>query len=368
MIVTGYGLTTALGNDPEQVFHRLISGQNAARPWDDLNDFPISIACRIDDPAYPVGAGRGRALALDAVNQALCSAGQLDGNGGVFVGSTMGESAGFEENALGGEHAISEIVASTFADHIADEVYPSARRVTYGTACAAGNYAIGNAAAAIRRGELDWAIAGGVEPFSKIAQLGFARLRAMTPDVCRPFDRNRRGMQVAEGAAFVFLESDARVRDRGAEPLARITGLGLSCDAFHPTAPRKDARGVVKAVRDAMAHSGASDVGWISAHGTGTGPSDAAEVLALGEVFSQIPPVSSIKGALGHAMGAAAAIEAVVAIMAMERNVIPANTNLEDPEFDLDFVLEPREIKVDRILSCAYGFGGLNSALVLERA
>lgn len=368
MIVTGYGLTTALGNDPDQVFHRLVSGHTAARRWGDLEDFPIPIACRIDDPAYPSGPGRGRALALDAAKQALASAGQLDDKGGVFVGSTMGESAGFEENALGGDCDMSEIVASTFADHIADEVYPSARKVTYGTACAAGNYAIGNAAAAIRRGELDWALAGGVEPFSKIAQLGFARLRAMTPDVCRPFDRNRRGMQVAEGAAFVFLESEARVRDRGAERRAKITGLGLSCDAFHPTAPRKDARGVVKALRDAVAASGTLDIDWISAHGTGTGPSDSAEVLALEEVFDTVPPVSSIKGAMGHAMGAAAAIEAVVAIMAIERNVIPANTNLEDPEFDLDLVTEPREVKVDRVLSCAYGFGGLNSALVLERA
>ena len=368
MIVTGYGQTTPLGNDPEQVFDRLISGQTAARQWDDLADFPISIACRIDNPAYPIGEGRGRALALDTVKQALRSAGQLDGNGGVFVGSTMGESAGFEENAVGANHVMGEIVASTFADHIADEVFPAARKVTYGTACAAGNYAIGNAAAAIRRGELDWALAGGVEPFSRIAQLGFARLRAMTPDMCRPFDRNRRGMQVAEGAAFVFMESEERVRSRGAEPLARITGLGLSSDAFHPTAPRKDGQGVVRALRDAMAESGAADVDWISAHGTGTGPSDAAEVLALREVFGNVPPVSSIKGALGHAMGAAAAIEAVVAVIAIRANVIPANTNLEDPEFDLDIVREPREVTVDRVVSCAYGFGGLNSALVLERA
>jgi 3-oxoacyl-[acyl-carrier-protein] synthase II len=381
VVVTGVGLICALGDSPDDVFDRILRGESAARHWDDLEaeGFPTTTASRIDDRGElgtdPVR--RGRALAVRAATAATSDAG-LSGRDmadlAVYVGSTMGESAAFEAAARG-EHANLDHAASdTFAAHVAERLETSGRRRTYGTACAAGNYAIGNAARAILAGRVDRAVAGGVDAFSKIAMLGFARARAMSSERCRPFDRNRRGMQLGEGAGFVVLERESAARRRGARVRGVVGALGLSGDAHHPTAPRPDGSGISRAMGVALRLQRLypSDVGWLNAHGTGTPPSDAAEAAATSAVFGgHGVPVSSLKGAIGHCMGGASAIEAALTVIALERQTLPPNVGSDDVDEDLllDVVRTPRPAPGIRwALNCGYAFGGLNSALLIGAA
>ena len=385
--VTGTGAVSALGGDAESTWQAVLEGRTAVRHWADLADegHSLDVACRVDDAVWgadvPAARARGRALAVRAAREALDDAGLLSPDGrltdevdptrvGVFVGTTMGESGTYEEApdtgqfdlSLGGSQVFAEVVASTFS--------VSGPCRTLGTACAAGNYAIGAAARAVASGRVDVAVAGGVEPFSRIAMVGFARMRAMAPDGCAPFGLGRRGMTLGEGAAFLVL----RRRPDAGSARAVVRGLGLSADAHHPTAPREDGSGMAAAMTAALTASGltAADIGWVSAHGTGTPRSDAAESLALHTVFGAAPPpVSSVKGALGHALGAATALEAVLAVRALESRTLPPNAGVSqvDPALDVDVVLSRRSAReLDWVLSCGYAFGGLNSTLVLGRA
>ena len=378
VVVTGMGVRTPLGATTQTLWPRLLAGETASRPWPDLaaEGFPIDRACRIEDTLGAADpARRGRALAVAAARDAAAES-RLAGDArvGVYVGTTMGESAAFERAAEGAQLRVDEAVGSVFAAQVARDLGLSGPSRTYGTACAAGNYALGSAVAAIRAGAVDAALAGAAEPFSKIALLGFARSRAMSGDLCRPFDRHRAGMQLGEAGAFVVLESERRAHGRGSEPLGVVAGLGLSGDAFHPTAPRDDGSGMAAAMRSALARARLrpDEIGWICAHGTGTARSDAAEARAVHEVFGdRPPPVSSIKGALGHSLGAATAVQAVVAVQALRHGIVPPNANLVEPDgsLALDVPAHARAAPaLAWVLSCGYAFGGLNSALVLGRA
>jgi len=389
VVVSGTGVVSPLGGDVDTTWHGVVEGRSAVRQWSDLTaeGHAAQVACRVDDAIWgdgvPERRRRGRELALRAAGEALRSAELLDLDGalsgtvdparvGVFVGSTMGESGVYEDVSNGVPFDLREGGAQVFAEVIADAHGIRGPRRTLGTACAAGNYAIGAAARAVASGRIDLAVAGGVEPFSRIAMVGFARMRAMAPGGCAPFGAGRRGMTLGEGAAFVVLQRRSDVPVERA--LATVAGLGLSADAHHPTAPLEDGRGMATAMVAALARAdlAPSDIGWVSAHGTGTPRSDAAEVLALHTVFGESPPpVSSIKGAIGHSLGAATAIEAVMTVRALRTGILPPNTGTVDvdPTLDVDVVLEARATPaLDRVLSCGFAFGGLNSALVLGRA
>ncbi len=387
VVVTGTGAVSALGGDVEATWRGVLEGRTAVRHWPDLaaEGHALDVACRVDDSVWgddvPHARVRGRTLARRAAREALEDAGLLGPHGrltdavdadrvGVFVGTTMGESGVYEESWTTGEFDLAEGGSQVFAESVGSHFGVEGPRRTLGTACAAGNYAIGAAARAVASGRVDIALAGGVEPFSRIAMVGFARMRAMAPDGCSPFGLGRRGMTLGEGAGFVVLQ---RASD-STSARATVGGLGLSGDAHHPTAPREDGSGMAAAMRAALTASDLSpaDVGWVSAHGTGTPRSDAAESLALHTVFGDTPPpVSSIKGALGHALGAATALEAVIAVRALVERTLPPNAGVAqvDTTLDVDVVLAAREAPdLDWVLSCGFAFGGLNSALVLGRA
>lgn len=378
-VVTGIGLVTALGDDPDVVWARVLAGESAARHWDDLaaEGFPVTVACRVPgDVGEPAPSRRGRAMGRRAVSSALSSAG-LDAarlpssRTGVMVGTTMGESAGFEAAAAGADVDLATVSGQVLEADLAGWLGVDGPRRTFGTACAAGNYAIGAAARCVSAGRADIVLAGGVDPFSRIALLGFARLRAMAADRCRPFDAGRDGMQLGEAAAFVVVEDEAHALARGVQPLAVIAGLGLSGDAHHPTSPRPDGSGMAGAVTAGLdaARVRPDEVGWVNAHGTGTVASDAAESLALASVFGPGGvPVSSQKGAFGHCLGAATAVEAAISVMALGASVVPPTAGLRsvDPKLAVDAVAEARQVRrLEWVVSCGFAFGGLNSALVL---
>ena len=391
VVVTGTGVVSALGGDTAATWGAVLEGRSAVRTWDDLAEegFPLHTACRVDDASWgPAGppdpARRGRELGLRAASEALGAAGLLDDSGGLvgtldparvacFVGTTMGESAVFEGAAERGSFDLAEGGGQVFAESIGAHYGLSGPRRTFGTACAAGNYAIAAAARAVASGRVDVAIAGGVEPFSRIAMLGFARMRAMAPHGCAPFGRVRRGMTLGEGAGFLVLQRRTDADVAGARTLARIGSIGLASDAYHPTAPREDGTHMVAAMRSGLERTGLApeDVGWVSAHGTGTQRSDAVEALSLRAVFGDPPPVSSVKGAIGHTLGAATAIEAALAVCALREGVLPPNAGADeiDDALEVDVVQSARPAPgLGWVMNCGFAFGGLNSALLLGRA
>ncbi len=374
VVVSGMGMVTPLGDDPEIVWQRLLAGETAVRPWQDLVEegFRIPMAARVTSMGGE-DAGRGSRMAVAATRQALANSGiPAKAISGVFIGTTMGESIAFEKAAAGDRVDLTDATAKAFPRAVRKFLGGVGPERAYAAACAAGNYAIGAAAEAVAAGQVDFALAGGVEPFSRIALAGFSRSRAMSSGLCRPFDQQRSGMQLGEAAALLLLERREDAVARGVKPLARILSLGLSCDAYHPTAPSPDGEGMARAMENSLKKAGlkAADIGWICAHGSGTRASDAAEVQAICRIFGDSsPPVSGIKGAFGHSLGAATALETVVAVLALQQRCLPPTVNFEtkDPEFAIDVVKQPREKRDCKFaLNCGYGFGGLNSALVLQ--
>jgi 3-oxoacyl-(acyl-carrier-protein) synthase len=243
-------------------------------------------------------------------------------------------------------------------------------------ACASGNVALDAALALIRSGRCDVVLAGGADVLHDFVIQGFASLKALDPAPCRPFDRSRRGLNLGEAAAFLVLESEPHARARGARIRAFLDGTGVAADAVHMTGPDREGRGAARAMAAALADAGrdASAVDFVSAHGTATVFNDLMEGQALRLVLGAragAVPVNSIKGALGHTLGAAAALEAIVCVRTLESGRIPPTAGLTeiDPQIALDVVHgAARSADVQVALSTSSGFGGTNGAVVLSRA
>lgn len=240
-------------------------------------------------------------------------------------------------------------------------------------ACAAGNYSISWGCDRIKNGDAQVAIVGGVDSFSLTALIGFNRLLSLTPNLCRPFDKNRKGLIVSEGCGILILEDLNSALARGAHIYGEIKGYGLSVDAYHITAPRPDASGAISCMEKALKNSqlSYSDIDYISAHGTGTKLNDKIESKALCSVFKEkVPPVSSIKSMIGHSLGAAAAIEVVASLLMIQNNLAVPTANFEeaDEECPIDCIPnKSRPMKINNIISNAFAFGGNNSSLVISR-
>ena len=371
IVVTGTGATCALGASLGEIWHALLAGKTAIKDWDDLKDedFRHSSACRIEryrTVASP-GCEMAKAAALEAVQSADI---KLTRDTGVYIGSTMGESRRFEEAARTGDRSqLADATGRLFAKTLAAQFGLSGPQIVYGTACAAGNYAIAAGADALRRGEIDAALVGGVEPFSRIAMTGFSRSRAMSATGrCLPFDESRDGMVLGEGAAILVLEREADARLRGATPLAVVGLMGATCDAHHATAPHpsgvQSARAITQALR--LEDIAAVDIDAICAHGTGTLLSDAAEAKAIGSVFGhRTPTVMGLKAAIGHSLGAASAIEAALCVKAISTATVPPTAGTRRPAFSIRLATRPIEKPIRWIANLAFAFGGLNTALLL---
>jgi 3-oxoacyl-[acyl-carrier-protein] synthase II len=333
--------------------------------------------------------GRAAQYACSAAQMALADAGiskdELAAKQtAVCLGSTMGEIQAVE--------AINEIGCINGIAAVAAEEYSKARpgRITtllasalglrgpqhlFLNACASGNYALGYAADLIRRGRADLALAGGVDVFSKVAFTGFNRLLSLTPDSCRPFDRNRKGLVVSEGAGVLLLEELNAAVARGATIYAEVKGYGLGTDAYHITSPHPEGAGAAASMMEALKAAGmaAEEIDYISAHGTGTPANDKTESRAIHAVFQnagRLPPVSSIKSMLGHAMGAASALEAAACCLMLQQQIILPTINFEtpDPECNVDCVPnEARQQRLTKVMSNAFAFGGNNSCLILAK-
>ncbi len=301
--------------------------------------------------------------------------------GGVIIGTTMGEGTLFDAVSIWIKEGLNKVKKSLVIQSVLNNISANVGiyfrifgiNLLIPTACAAGNYAIGYGFDLIKKGESDIALVGGTDYFSKLAFAGFQRLYAMAPEKCQPFDKNRKGMLVGEGAGILVLERLDYALKRKAPIYAEVIGYGLSCDAYHITAPNSE--GIAKAMIKAMKESGIAycDVDYICAHGTGTVQNDKAESTAIKEVFKENYreiPASSLKSMLGHTMGAASAIEAAACCLVVKDDIIPPTINFvtPDPECDIDCVPNVARKKVVNVaLNNGFAFGGNNCCVVLKK-
>ncbi|WP_265537832.1 beta-ketoacyl-[acyl-carrier-protein] synthase family protein [Streptomyces sp. NEAU-H33] len=396
VVVTGMGVVSGLGTGTAEFARSLRAGRSGIGPleefgragfahWNvgEVGRFEAADWFRAEDPRE---YGRAAQFAVAATRLAVQEAG-LDEEELrhrrvlVSVGTTDGGTKEVDQLAerrhRGGEvRPDPDIARRTPAERLSDAVVNELRledveSVTVPTACAAGNYAVGQGLDALRDGEADVALCGGTDALSRKTFAGFYRLGAMSPDLCRPFDADRKGMIVAEGAGMLVLEPLGAALARGARILAEVLGYGLSCDAHHPTAPDRD--GVVRAVRAAHRDAGVSgaDVDYVSAHGTGTKANDIVETAALREVFgADLPPVSALKSMLGHTLGAASALGTIACVLAMTEGFLPPTINhrTQDPECDVDCVPNVAVAARPRVTqNNGMAFGGNNAVVVLGR-
>ena len=399
IVITGIGVVTPFGTGREQFWTNLLAGRCGVAPVESFNTDGYSVHrgaevkdFRAEDYLLNFDAahlGRASQFAIAAARLALADAGvdtsSLDSTrAGVSMGTTSGEPREVErfddyyvskELERIGPEFLSLYPCHVIATHVACELNFSGVNTMIPTACAAGNYAIAHAFDVLRMGRADLMLAGGSDAFSRITFTGFARLGAVAPEICQPFDLNRKGMIPGEGAGIVVLEPLDGARKRGARIYAEVVGYGLSCDAHHMTAAHPLGEGAVRAMQSALNESGTKpeEVGYISAHGTGTPTNDRLETIAVKRLFKDAAyriPISSIKSMLGHTMGAASAIEAAVCALAVFDNRIPPTINLNEPDADCDLDYVPnhaRELQVNVAMNNAYAFGGNNASLILKK-
>jgi 3-oxoacyl-[acyl-carrier-protein] synthase II len=317
-----------------------------------------------------------------AVRDAGIDAGDLAARKGlVTIGTTDGESrdldqlvgAQIEHGTAGMAPAVARRApAGRLSVCVARELgLSNVEAVTIPTACAAGNYAIGYAADAVRSGEVEYALCGGADAVCRKTFVGFYRLGTIAPERCQPFDVNRKGILTGEGAGILLLEPLEAALARGARIYAEVLGCGLNCDADHPVAPNQDS--VARCMQLAHRNSGTKpeEIDFISAHGTGTRANDVTEAGAIRQVFGGKPPRTiSVKSMIGHTMGAASALSAIACSLAIAEQFIPPTINHEetDPECDLDCVPNTAidaELRV--VQNNALAFGGNNAVLVLSK-
>jgi len=414
VVITGIGMVTPLGCGAEVTWANLIAGKNGARRVTEfeVEDLPAKIACRL-----PFGDGTDGTYKADdwmepkeqrkvdpfivygmaAATMALKDAGwhpQTDEDQirtGVLIGSGIGGvegivEAGYTLRDKGPRRVSPFFIPGRLINLVSGQV--SIRHKLRGpnhsvvTACSTGAHAIGDASRLIGLGDADVMVAGGTEsPVSRISLAGFAACKALSTDfnddpqrASRPYDRDRDGFVMGEGAGIVVLEALEHAQARGAKIYAEVVGYGLSGDAFHITAPSENGEGAERCMRMALKRAGleATDIDYINAHGTST-MADTIELAAverlLGDHATQVS-MSSTKSATGHLLGAAGAIEAIFATLAIRDNVVPPTLNLDNPEVETKVDLVPkvaRKRKVDVALSNSFGFGGTNASLVLKR-
>jgi 3-oxoacyl-[acyl-carrier-protein] synthase-1/3-oxoacyl-[acyl-carrier-protein] synthase II len=254
----------------------------------------------------------------------------------------------------------------TVAEDIADLVGCTGPAITVSTACSSGNAALTIALEMIRSGQAQTVLAGGADALCRMTCFGFQSLQVVDPAGARPFDEKRAGMSVAEGAGLLLL-----VAQKPEHPIAELSGGGLSCDAYHASSPHPEGNGAYDAMAKAMDDAGVTpkQIDYISLHGTGTEANDKAEAMAVNRLFNpNKPAASSVKGATGHPMAAAGAIEAVISALAVSKGIIPGNTGVNSPDPELNFipVSSPLQQPVHRVLSNTFGFGGNNAAIVIS--
>jgi 3-oxoacyl-[acyl-carrier-protein] synthase II len=397
VFVTGMGVVSSVGLGRQAFWTALVEGRSGARPVTsfDTTELGRDRACEVTDfrardhltTAEARRVGRCSAFAIAATRMAVTDAGldtsQLDpARTSVILGTTMGEVDVISELESawlhGGEQAVDRAKLARYGTtllpiHVARAVGARGLVQTLPAACAAGNYAIGFASDQIRAGRADVVITGASEILDKVQFAGFVRLGAIAPERIQPFDKQRKGLLIGEGAGILVLESEEHARKRGATLLAEVGGYGLACDAHHITRPHPTGKGNITAMRAAIASSGLTpdQVDFVNAHGTATAANDQVESLVMHEVFgARRVPISSIKSMIGHCMGAASALEAVACVETTLTGLYPPTIHYEEPDPECDVAVVANKVqsgKHDVVLNNSLAFGGYDAVMTFAR-
>src|SRR3954471_15539962 len=404
VVITGLGAVTPLGADVESTWDGLVAGCSGAGKITqfDSSDFAVHFACEVKDFDPTTYIDRKQARRMDRFAHLIVAAArQAEADSGLAIESESDRVGAAIATGIGGLKAfqdchsellergpdrvnpfsIPEIIPNMGAAWVSMQLGTQGPLSSQCTACAASNMAIGDGLDAIRLGRADVMLCGGTEaPVTEVGIAGFSAMRALSrrnddPEAAsRPFDAQRDGFVMGEAGAVVVLEELEHTKARGAKIYAEVSGYGLSSDAKHITEP--DPPGPVRAFQMALGDAGigADNIDYINAHATSTPIGDASETkmlkLALGEENARTTPVSGTKGATGHCLGAAGAIEATFTVLAIRDGKLPPTINYEvpDPECDLDYVPNvPRDANVDVAVSNSFGFGGHNACVVFRK-
>ena len=402
VVVTGLGLVTPLGNDVSSSWDACTNGISGISTFNNsIVDSPVSIGGRIKDLDLSLYLDAKESRRLDtfiqygvvAASQAITDSGFLDSStdltrAGVNFGSGIGGIETIENNhKLYLEKGYKKVspfmvpgsIINMTSGLISIKFGLKGSNVSTVTACSSGNHCIGFAARSIAYGESDIMVAGGSEMASTpLAISGFIAARALSTSsdpatASRPWDVDRDGFVLSDGAGAIILEDLEHAQKRNAKIYAEIIGFGMSSDAFHMTAPPEDGKGAALSMANALSDSeiNSNDIDYINAHGTSTPLGDLAEATAMKSIFKEdIPAISSTKSMTGHTLGAAGAIESIFSILSINNNVIPPTINLDnqDPRCDLDFTPHTaRESKITIAMNNSFGFGGTNSTLIFKK-
>ncbi len=367
--ICGAGIISPLGSGLAITEKALRENRSAVKP---LELFPLQQGAplpvgEVTSPKATSSLPRTHQLAHIAARQAMD--GHRNPPDAVILGTTTGGILTTEQ-LLKSKEQNKELYQyhglNTVADYIAQKVNCTGPAIVVSTACSSGAVAITLAMKMLRSGQAKTVLTGGVDSLCRLTYFGFNSLQLVDSKGCKPLDVNRQGMAVAEGAGMLLLST---VKPETFH--AALLGAGLSCDAYHPAAPHPEGQGAFKAMQNALADTGLTpgDIEYINLHGTGTLDNDLAESKAIHRVFSTLPPLSSIKGATGHSLAAAGAIEAVISSITVSHQLMPANTGLQkaDPALGVSPLTAPLERPTKAVLSNSFGFGGNNGSLVIGR-
>src|SRR5829696_3293820 len=416
VVVTGLGMLTPLGCGVETTWKRIVNGESGAKKVEsfEVSDLPSKIACII-----PRGDGtdgtynpdqwmepKEQRKVDDFIIYAMCAARQaIDDSGwkptshddqvstGVMIGSGIGGIEGIAETAITlkerGPRRVSPFfipgrLINLASGYVSIEFGLKGPNHAVVTACSTGAHAIGDAARLIALGDAEVMVAGGTEsPINRLSLAGFAACRALSTGfnddptrASRPYDRDRDGFVMGEGAGVVVLEDYEHAKARGAKVYAEVIGYGLSGDAFHITSPTEDGDGAYRCMKAAIKRAGIepSDIDYINAHGTSTPLGDEIELKAVERIVGNAAAkiaMSSTKSSIGHLLGAAGAVEAIFSVLAIRDQVAPPTLNLDNPSVETAIDLVPHKGQprdIDVVLSNSFGFGGTNSSLIMRRA
>ena len=406
VVVTGLGMITPLGNNVTETWEGILKGRSGIALLDhfDTTDFTVRIGGSIKDLALDDYIPRkdqkkmdpfihyGIAAGVQAIEDSGLDLDKEDANRiGVAIGSGIGGLPGIEKGTelfhSGGPRRISPFyvpsnIINMISGHLSIMYGFKGPNFSITTACTTGTHNIGDAARLIEYGDADVMVAGGAEmATSRTGLAGFAAARALSTrndepeSASRPWDKDRDGFVLSDGAGVMVLEEYEFAKKREAKIYAELIGYGMSADAFHMTAPSKNGQGAASCMQNALRNGKitSNDIQYINAHGTSTPAGDIAETIAVKTVFkgnAKKIAISSTKSMIGHLLGAAGGVEAIFSVLAIRDQIAPPTINLEnqDPECDLDYVPNvAREMKIETTLSNSFGFGGTNGSLIFKR-
>ncbi|MGQ3684961.1 MAG: beta-ketoacyl-[acyl-carrier-protein] synthase family protein [Candidatus Loosdrechtia sp.] len=398
VVITGLGLVTPVGIGVKESWQSFITGKDGANEMRsfDTSFYKVHRSCEVKnfqldgELENQIKENTIHKYLYYAAREALHESGLLDNKShdrerfGIAVGTLAAELTPYErlqrQDTLKKDNGFNHIVAAVYPPNsltrtLAHYFHFEGPAMISLNACSSGNHAIAWAYDLLAENKLDVVLIGGGDMIPQTEFTHFHNLKALAPKRCQPFDKNRQGLMIGEGAGVLIMERYEFAKKRGAAIIAEMAGYGLSCDGFHMTAPHPEGEGAVKCMSNAlkMASLSETDIDYINAHGTGTPHNDKTETIAIKQVFKDHAykiPCSSTKSMIGHLMGAASAVESVVCCLVLKHGIVPPTINYEtpDPECDLDYVPnKARERTLRCILNNSFAFGGNNATTIFKK-